>query len=114
LSFVPGKRQLAENIASGAETAGEVVEGWMESPVHRRNVLGKAYAEMGVGYWPGGSAGLLLGRRFRGRLRRDSPAASQQEWGRAPPAGLQSLALARSSASAPSDRARATSSKQRA
>ena len=66
LRFVPGKRQLAENIAAGAETPREVVEGWTTSSVHRRNMLGAAYTEIGVGYWPGGSAGFYWVADFGG------------------------------------------------
>jgi uncharacterized protein YkwD len=67
LWFVPDEHQLAENIAAGASTPQEVVDGWMRSPVHRRNVLGTALTELGVGYWAGGSAGFYwvadFGRR---------------------------------------------------
>lgn len=66
-SFVPDERRLAENIAAGASTPQEVVEGWMQSPVHRRNVLGGAYTELGVGYWAGGSAGFYWVADFGGR-----------------------------------------------
>jgi uncharacterized protein YkwD len=64
--FVPGTRQLAENIAAGAETPREVVDGWMRSAVHRRNMLGGAYTQVGVGYWPGGSAGFYWVADFGG------------------------------------------------
>jgi uncharacterized protein YkwD len=66
LRFVPGTRQLAENIAAGAETPREVVEGWTRSSVHRRNMLGAAYTEIGVGYWRGGSAGFYWVADFGG------------------------------------------------
>ena len=64
--FVPGKNHLAENIASGASTARDVVEGWMNSPVHRANVLGATFSELGVGYWPGGDAGFYWVADFAG------------------------------------------------
>jgi uncharacterized protein YkwD len=67
LGFVPEERRLAENIAAGASTPQEVVDGWMRSPVHRRNVLGTALTELGVGYWPGGSAGFYWVADFGGR-----------------------------------------------
>ena len=66
LRFVPGTRQLAENIAAGAETPRQVVDGWMRSPVHRRNMLGAAYTRVGVGYWAGGSAGFYWVADFGG------------------------------------------------
>jgi uncharacterized protein YkwD len=66
LGFVPDEHQLAENIAAGASTPQEVVEGWMRSPVHRRNVFGTAFTELGVGYWPGGNAGFYWVADFAG------------------------------------------------
>jgi uncharacterized protein YkwD len=43
---------LGENLAWGEESAAspaEIVEGWMESPGHRANVLGRDYKEIGIG-----------------------------------------------------------------
>jgi uncharacterized protein YkwD len=57
MRFAPDAHHLAENLAAGAETASEVVSGWMTSPEHRRNILDPNFREAGVGYWPGGSAG---------------------------------------------------------
>ncbi|MEU4517020.1 CAP domain-containing protein [Nonomuraea wenchangensis] len=39
----------AENIAMGQRTAAEVVEGWMNSDGHRRNIMNCAYTHIGVG-----------------------------------------------------------------
>lgn len=39
-----------ENIATGYPTPEEAVEGWMNSPGHRANILRKGYKELGVGY----------------------------------------------------------------
>ena len=39
-----------ENIAAGQTSAEEVVEGWMDSPGHRANILNPDYTEIGVGY----------------------------------------------------------------
>lgn len=39
-----------ENIAGGNETPEEVVEGWMNSPGHRRNILYPRFNKLGVGY----------------------------------------------------------------
>ncbi|MCR3757750.1 CAP domain-containing protein [Clostridium felsineum] len=38
-----------ENIAYGYTNAGSVMNGWMNSPGHRANILGKSYREIGVG-----------------------------------------------------------------
>jgi len=42
-------RQIGENIAEGQLSAGEVMETWMESPGHRRNILDKGFTDLGVG-----------------------------------------------------------------
>lgn len=41
----------AENIAAGYETPEAVVEGWMGSAGHRRNILNCVYLDIGVGYY---------------------------------------------------------------
>jgi uncharacterized protein YkwD len=41
---------LAENIAGGYATPEEVVEGWLNSPGHRANILNSAYTQIGIGY----------------------------------------------------------------
>lgn len=38
-----------ENIAMGQRTPSEVMNGWMNSPGHRANILSAAYSEIGVG-----------------------------------------------------------------
>lgn len=44
----------SENIAAGYQTANDVVSAWMQSPGHRRNILG-SYQKIGIGvsgnYW---------------------------------------------------------------
>lgn len=48
---------VAENIAAGYNSASEVVEGWMDSAGHRKNILNPEYTHMGIGlvkykgYW---------------------------------------------------------------
>jgi uncharacterized protein YkwD len=42
---------LGENIAAGYITAEEVVQGWMNSPGHRANIMNAGYQELGVGYY---------------------------------------------------------------
>jgi len=39
-----------ENIAKGQRTPQEVMNGWMNSPGHRANILSPSYTEIGVGY----------------------------------------------------------------
>jgi uncharacterized protein YkwD len=54
---------MAENIAVGYKSAAAVVEGWMNSAGHRKNILNCTYTVIGIGYdagvvkpeWGGGS-----------------------------------------------------------
>lgn len=45
----------AENIAEGYRTPQDVVDGWMNSPGHRKNILNCSYKAAGVGYYDGPS-----------------------------------------------------------
>jgi len=40
----------AENIAAGQASAVAVVQGWMDSPGHRENMLNPNFTEIGIGY----------------------------------------------------------------
>ncbi|MEM9806126.1 MAG: CAP domain-containing protein, partial [Cyanobacteria bacterium P01_D01_bin.56] len=44
-------RAMAENIAAGQPTPEQVVQGWIDSPGHRQNMLNPSYTELGVGYF---------------------------------------------------------------
>ena len=44
---------VAENIAWGYPTAGQIVTGWMNSPGHRSNMLHARATEMGIGITQG-------------------------------------------------------------
>ncbi|MBA2746005.1 MAG: CAP domain-containing protein [Flavisolibacter sp.] len=48
-------KAYGENIASGYSTEAAVVEGWLKSPGHCKNIMNKMYKEMGMGrsgrYW---------------------------------------------------------------
>lgn len=46
-----------ENIAAGYTSPRHVMEGWMNSPGHRGNILSGGYDHIGVGYCTGGSYG---------------------------------------------------------
>ncbi len=56
-SFYAGWNALGENIASGYESPEEVVAAWMDSSVHRAQILGRNHWETGAGYSSGGSEG---------------------------------------------------------
>ncbi|AZB44992.1 hypothetical protein CEF21_21030 [Bacillus sp. FJAT-42376] len=43
-------RYAGENIAKGYTGAHDVVEGWMNSPGHRANILKKEFVQIGTGY----------------------------------------------------------------
>ena len=47
-------QSLSENIAAGYSTPAAVVDGWMKSDGHRKNILSLDNWEMGVGYFQGG------------------------------------------------------------
>lgn len=49
-SFYPNAT-IGENIAAGYLTAASVVDGWMNSPGHKANILSAAYQGIGVGYY---------------------------------------------------------------
>lgn len=40
-----------ENIAAGYSSSEEVMEGWMNSPGHKANILSKGFTHLGVGYY---------------------------------------------------------------
>lgn len=42
---------LAENISAGRSTPEDVVEAWMKSKGHRKNILNKNMTKLGVGYY---------------------------------------------------------------
>ena len=44
---------VAENIARGQFSVEEVMEGWMDSKVHRVNILGRSFTEAGLGFAAG-------------------------------------------------------------
>jgi uncharacterized protein YkwD len=52
-------RAIGENIAYGQTSVDEVIETWLESPGHRRNILSPDFRELGVG--------LALGRGRDGK-----------------------------------------------
>ena len=41
---------IAENVAQGQKNPSQVVNAWMKSPGHRKNILSPKYTEIGVGY----------------------------------------------------------------
>ncbi len=44
-------RAMGENIAAGQRSPQSVVDGWINSPGHRANLLNPSYTELGVGYF---------------------------------------------------------------
>jgi len=54
-SFGITYRSAGENIAKGYKTPQAVVDGWMNSPGHRANILNSSFTHIGVGYVESGS-----------------------------------------------------------
>ena len=53
----------AENVAYGNMTAKEVVQGWIKSPTHRKNLLG-SYTHIGIGVAEGKNGRLYFTQLF--------------------------------------------------
>ncbi|MGW4025923.1 CAP domain-containing protein [Streptomyces sp. NPDC005009] len=60
------RRTIGENIACGQRSAAEVVQGWMNSPGHRANILETGFTHIGVGFAGGGRAGTYWTQLFGG------------------------------------------------
>ncbi|MDQ1013834.1 CAP domain-containing protein [Streptomyces afghaniensis] len=60
------RRSIGENIACGQRSPAEVVEGWMNSPGHRANILKPGFTHLGVGFAGGGRAGTYWTQLFGG------------------------------------------------
>ncbi|MGW1893822.1 CAP domain-containing protein [Streptomyces sp. NPDC002004] len=61
-----GHRTVGENIACGQRSPAEVVEGWLNSPGHRANILGRGFTHVGIGLAGGGRAGTYWTQLFGG------------------------------------------------
>ena len=63
--YYPNWLALAENIAAGQRTPEMALDGWMNSPDHRENILSDNYSEIGVGYYQGeGDYRIYWGQNF--------------------------------------------------
>nr|WP_079161910.1 CAP domain-containing protein [Streptomyces fodineus] len=60
------RRTIGENIACGQRSPAEVVDGWMNSPGHRANILKRDFGYIGVGFSGGGRAGTYWTQLFGG------------------------------------------------
>ncbi|MFF8669848.1 CAP domain-containing protein [Streptomyces sp. NPDC015242] len=59
-------RAIGENIACGQRSPADVVEGWMNSPGHRANILRPEFTRIGIGFACGGRAGTYWTQMFGG------------------------------------------------
>ncbi|MGW2782607.1 CAP domain-containing protein [Streptomyces populi] len=59
-------RAIGENIACGQRSPAEVVQGWMDSPGHRANILEPDFTHIGIGLAGGGRAGTYWTQLFGG------------------------------------------------
>jgi uncharacterized protein YkwD/stress response protein SCP2 len=57
-------RGIGENIACGQRSPAEVVEGWMNSPGHRANILRPEFGHIGIGYATGSRSGTYWTQLF--------------------------------------------------
>ncbi|MGI5204023.1 CAP domain-containing protein [Spirillospora sp. CA-108201] len=55
---------IGENIACGQRSPAEVVQGWMDSPGHRANILKPDFTHIGVGFQGGGKVGTYWTQLF--------------------------------------------------
>jgi uncharacterized protein YkwD len=59
---------LGENIAAGQPTAAQVVNAWLKSPGHCKNIMNPKFRDLGVGHATGGTFGVYwtqdFGRQF--------------------------------------------------
>jgi uncharacterized protein YkwD len=55
---------IGENLAAGYPTATRVVDGWMHSPGHRANILGRDFDEVGVAVADGSPVGRYGGPTY--------------------------------------------------
>ncbi|WP_246009217.1 CAP domain-containing protein [Brevibacillus fluminis] len=55
---------MGENIAAGQQTPAEVMQGWMNSEGHRRNILDPQFTQMGIGNVQGGQMGTYWSQMF--------------------------------------------------
>ncbi|MFJ4720237.1 CAP domain-containing protein [Streptomyces luteogriseus] len=60
------RRSVGENIACGQRSPADVVEGWMNSPGHRANILTPGFTHIGIGFAGGGRAGMYWTQLFGG------------------------------------------------
>ncbi|MFF8395125.1 CAP domain-containing protein [Streptomyces sp. NPDC016172] len=60
------RRSIGENIACGQRSPADVVEGWMNSPGHRANILKPGFTHIGIGFAGGGRAGMYWTQLFGG------------------------------------------------
>ncbi|MCD9877783.1 CAP domain-containing protein [Streptomyces guryensis] len=58
------QRSIGENIACGQRSPAEVVDGWMNSPGHRANILKPDFTHIGIGFAGGGPAGMYWTQLF--------------------------------------------------
>ncbi|MFJ3445904.1 CAP domain-containing protein [Streptomyces sp. NPDC086081] len=59
-------RSIGENIACGQRSPADVVEGWLNSPGHRANILRPDFTHIGIGFAGGGRAGTYWTQMFGG------------------------------------------------
>lgn len=64
---VKGYPYFGENIIAGYGNPSDVVQAWMESSSHRKNILGTEFQYLGVGATKGGEYGIYYTQNFFGK-----------------------------------------------
>jgi uncharacterized YkwD family protein len=59
-------RTAGENIAMGQTTPAQVMQGWMNSPGHRANILNASFTQIGVGIAKNAQGQLIWTQQFIG------------------------------------------------
>ncbi len=59
-------RSAGENIAKGQTTPQQVMQGWMNSPGHRANILNSSFTQIGVGIAKNSQGQLIWTQQFIG------------------------------------------------
>ncbi len=62
----PGAVLRGDELACGQRSPADVVEGWMNSPGHRANILSPVFTHIGIGFAGGGRAGTYWTQLFGG------------------------------------------------
>ncbi len=67
-SFLPAKRIVGENLASGYPSADKVIAGWLASPTHQANIVDQRFTLVGFGICSAEALGTVVVQHFSNTL----------------------------------------------